>query len=225
MRIGYARVSTEDQKLDLQREALRKAGCARVYQEKRSGAGDRRPALDRALAALKAGDVLVVWKLDRLGRSLQHLISILDDLNRRGVGFCSLSDGIDTTTPAGKLLFHVTGAVAEFERSLISERTKAGMAVSTKQGRKPGRPRRLDDMQARRVAAMAVVEGRPLDAIAREMAVSKSTVQRAVAAFRAQVRARAEDRDGAAWQRFPDPKIRGRRRRRPCFSVNPLGGQ
>lgn len=200
MKIGYARVSTEDQKLDLQRDALRRAGCARFFEEKRSGATDRRPALDKALRALKAGDVLVVWKLDRLGRSLQDLIAILARLDARGIGFCSLSDGIDTTTPAGKLLFHITGAVAEFERSLISERTKAGMQSARRQGRKPGRPRRLDAVETHRVVHMAIVEDLPLDLIAQKMEVSKTTVWRVVAAFRASSRAGIQAQSGPVHQ-------------------------
>ncbi len=183
MRIGYARVSTEDQKLDLQREALRQAGCTRLYQEKRSGAGDQRAALERALRAVKAGDVLVVWKLDRLGRSLQDLIAILDQINSRGAGFASLSDGIDTTTPVGKLLFHVTGAMAEFERSLISERTKAGMEAARRKGRRPGRPPRLDADQRRQINALARNDV-PMAAIARQMRVGKTTIWRAITGAR-----------------------------------------
>lgn len=188
MKIGYARVSTEDQHLDLQRDALKQAGCTRIFQEKKSGAGGHRPALISARRALREGDVLVVWKLDRLGRSLQDLMAILEDLEQRGIGFCSLSDHIDTTTPAGKLLFHITGAVAEFERALVSERTKAGMEAARRKGRKPGRPKRLNEGQTYRVQCMAIRDELPLSVIADEMKVSKSTVWRAVA----DVRKRAE---------------------------------
>lgn len=188
MKIGYARVSTEDQCLDLQRDALKKAGCQKIFTEKRSGADCNRPALRAATRALKSGDSLVVWKLDRLGRSLQDLMSILGDLEARGIGFCSLSDCIDTTTPAGKLLFHITGAVAEFERALISERTKAGMAAASRKGRKPGRPRRLDDLQIHRVQTMAICDELPPAVIAKRMQVSKTTVWRAVSKVKREAR-------------------------------------
>lgn len=180
MKIGYARVSTEDQHLDLQCDALRKAGCERIVEEKKSGADTRRPALTALLRALRAGDTLVVWKLDRLGRSLQDLIKILGVLERRGIGFCSVSDQIDTTTPAGKLVFHITGAVAEFERTLMSERTKAGMQAARLKGRKPGRPKVLSDVQTFRVRRMAICDEMPLSVIAHEMKVSKTTVWRAL---------------------------------------------
>lgn len=184
MKIGYARVSTEDQKLTLQTDALRRAGCARIFREKKSGAQTRRPSLHRALKALGKDDVLVVWKLDRLGRSLQDLISILGELERRGVGFCSISDQIDTTTPAGRLLFHITGAVAEFERALISERTKAGMQAARRKGQKPGRRPALTACQEYRAQRMAICEDMPLDAIADKLGVGKTTVWRAVQKIR-----------------------------------------
>lgn len=180
MKIGYARVSTEDQHLDLQCDALRKAGCERIVEEKKSGANTRRPALTALLRALRPGDTLVVWKLDRLGRSLQDLIKILGVLERRGIGFCSVSDQIDTTTPAGKLVFHITGAVAEFERALMSDRTKAGMQAARLKGRKPGRPKVLSDVQTFRVRCMAICDEMPLSVIAHEMKVSKTTVWRAL---------------------------------------------
>ena len=184
MKIGYARVSTEDQHLDLQRDALSKAECGRIFEERKSGAQKRRPALSAALRSLRAGDVLVVWKLDRLGRSLQDLIAILGGLERRGIGFRSISDQIDTTTPAGKLVFHITGAVAEFERALISERTKAGMQAAKRKGRKPGRPAALTLSQQLTVQRMAICDEMPLRVIAEEMCVSKSTVWRAVSVIR-----------------------------------------
>lgn len=180
MKIGYARVSTEDQHLDLQCDALYKAGCERISTEKKSGANAHRPALTALLRALRSGDMLVVWKLDRLGRSLQDLIKILGMLERRGIGFCSVSDQIDTTTPAGKLVFHITGAVAEFERALMSERTKAGMQAARRKGRMPGRRRALTDVQVFRVRRMAICDEMPLSVIAHEMKVSKTTIWRAV---------------------------------------------
>ncbi len=143
MLVGYARVSTTDQNLDLQLDALQAAGCAQIFHDEGiSGATRRRPGLDRALGTLKQGDVLVVWKLDRLGRSMRHLISITSTLEEQGIGFCSVSDAIDTSTPGGKLYFHLMGAFAEFERNLISERTKAGMAAAKARGVKLGRPKK-----------------------------------------------------------------------------------
>jgi len=144
MQIGYARVSTDDQNLALQMDALQRAGCDQIfYDEGVSGIAFSRPALDAALAALAPNDILVTWKLDRLGRSLSHLIGITGSLNARGIGFRSLSEAIDTTTASGRLLFHVMGALAEFERALISERTRAGMASAKARGTHIGRPPKL----------------------------------------------------------------------------------
>lgn len=143
MMVGYARVSTDEQRPDLQIDALVKAGCEHVLiDEGISGARESRPALDRALGQLRPGDVLVTWKLDRLGRSLSHLIQVVTALEAKQVALRSLSEAIDTGTAAGRLLFHVMGALAEFERSLISERTKAGLAAARARGRHPGRPRK-----------------------------------------------------------------------------------
>lgn len=177
----YARVSAEDQLVDLQIEALRKAGCERIFEEKKSGTLTRRHA---TLSTLRDGDVLVVWNLDRLGRSLQDLIKILGTLERRGIGFWSISDQIDTQTPAGKLVFQITGAVAEFERALISERTKAGMQAAQRRGRKPGRPAVLTPCQELTVQRMAICDDMPLEVIAARMQVSKTTVWRAVSKIR-----------------------------------------
>lgn len=141
--VGYARVSTDEQRPDLQIDALKKAGCERVLvDEGVPGSRESRPALDQALGQLRPGDVLVTWKLDRLGRSLSHLIHVVTALEAKQVAFRSLSEAIDTGTAAGRLLFHVMGALAEFERSLISERTKAGLAAARARGRYPGRPRK-----------------------------------------------------------------------------------
>lgn len=143
MLIGYARVSTIDQHLDLQLDALHRAGCEKVYHDEGvSGAKAKRPGLDKALERLNKGDVLVVWKLDRLGRSMRHLIELTTMFEAEGIGFRSLSDAIDTSTASGKLFFHVTGAFAEFETNLISERTKAGMAAAKARGVKMGRPKK-----------------------------------------------------------------------------------
>src|SRR3984885_2977164 len=137
--IGYARVSTLDQDASLQLDALKKAGCLKVFTDKASEALDKRPQLDRLLDQLRPGDTVAVWRLDRLGRSLKHLIALIEDLEDRGVGFRSLTEGMDTTTPGGKLVFSIFGALAEFERALIRERTKAGLAAARARGRKGGR--------------------------------------------------------------------------------------
>lgn len=147
-KIGYARISTEEQNLALQLDALNVIGCETIYQDEGiSGAALKRPGLEQALTTLQSGDVLIVWKLDRLGRSLSHLIEVIDQLGKNGVGFQSLSESIDTTTAGGRLLFHLMGALAEFERSMIGERTKAGMAAAKKRGKHVGRPRTLSAMQ------------------------------------------------------------------------------
>jgi DNA invertase Pin-like site-specific DNA recombinase len=140
MMIGYARVSTAEQNLALQLDALRAVGCSRIFQDRSSGSIRERPQLTRALNHLRPGDTLVTWRLDRLGRSLHHLITLMKELNDVGVAFRSLSESIDTATASGRLLFHVMGALAEFERSLISERTKAGMASAKLRGKRLGRP-------------------------------------------------------------------------------------
>ncbi|EFY9978557.1 TPA: recombinase family protein [Shigella boydii] len=137
--IGYARVSTAEQDTTLQTDALRNAGCERVFEDTASGAKADRPGLADALAYLRDGDVLVVWRLDRLGRSLPHLIETVGKLEARGVGFRSLTENIDTTTPGGRLIFHVFGALGQFERDLIRERTKAGLTAAAARGRKGGR--------------------------------------------------------------------------------------
>lgn len=140
MRIGYARVSTKDQNLALQVDALKKANCDRVYEEVVSGAKADRPVLNDVLANLRAGDVLVIWKLDRLGRSLKNLVHLANDLLERKVGLISLNDPIDTTTPQGRLVFNIFASLAEFERDLIRERTQAGLDAARARGRKGGRP-------------------------------------------------------------------------------------
>jgi len=137
--IGYARVSTADQDTALQTDALQKGGCTRIFEDKVSGAKADRPGLAAALAYLRDGDVLVVWRLDRLGRSLPHLIETIAALETQGIGFRSLTENIDTTTPGGRLIFHVFGALGQFERDLIRERTKAGLSAAAARGRKGGR--------------------------------------------------------------------------------------
>jgi DNA invertase Pin-like site-specific DNA recombinase len=169
-RLGYARVSTGDQSPDLQLDALRAAGCYRVFVDTASGALTARPELAKVRDQLRPGDTLVVWKLDRLGRSLRHLLEVVGDLERRGIGFKSLRESVDTTTPGGRLVFHLFGAPAEFERDLVRERTAAGLAAARARGRKGGRPpvltpqklavaRQLYDSRQHTVAAIAQTLG------------------------------------------------------------------
>jgi len=146
MLIGYARVSTDDQTLDLQRDALKEAGCERIFEDTAGGAGDR-PNLEQALSHLRTGDTLVVWRLDRLGRSLKDLIARAEALRTEGVGLKSLKEAIDTDSPTGQLVFHIFGALAEFERALIRERTQAGLQAARARGRRGGRRKRLDAPQ------------------------------------------------------------------------------
>jgi len=141
MTVGYARVSTTDQTLDLQNDALSRAGCDKIFTDTMSGAKAERPGLAQALSFMRSGDVLVVWKLDRLGRSLKNLIDVVTELESLGIGFRSVTESIDTTTSGGKLIFHIFGALAEFERALIRERASAGLAAARARGRKGGRPR------------------------------------------------------------------------------------
>jgi DNA invertase Pin-like site-specific DNA recombinase len=143
MLVGYARVSTMDQHLDLQHDALKQARCEKTFEDTMSGAKAERPGLQHALAYLREGDTLVVWKLDRLGRSLRDLITIVADLETRRIGFKSLQESIDTTTPGGRLIFHVFAALAEFERDIIRERTHAGLTAARARGRKGGKKPKL----------------------------------------------------------------------------------
>lgn len=152
--IGYARVSTQDQNLSLQLDALQAAGCKPIYEDRASGAKANRPGLAAAIAYVRDEDVLVVWKLDRLGRSLTHLIDTVTALEARGVGLRSLTEAIDTTTPGGRLIFHVFGALGQFERDLIRERTRAGIAAAAARGRKGGRKPSMTDEKLRRAAAL-----------------------------------------------------------------------
>ncbi len=155
--IGYARVSTAEQNLGLQRDALAKAGCEEIHEDKASGAKAERPGLAEALGHVRRGDTLVVWKLDRLGRSMAHLIETVRKLETKGVGFRSLTEGVDTTTPGGTLVFHIFGSLAQFERDLIRERTSAGLKAAEARGRKGGRrPVVTSDKLARAKAHLAV---------------------------------------------------------------------
>ena len=179
MKIGYARVSTRDQNLDLQVDALKAAGCERFYQDVASGAKTARPALDELLGHLRPGDVLVIWKLDRMGRSLKHLVDLVGNLMERKVGLLSLNDPIDTTSAQGRLVFNLFASLAEFERELIRERTQAGLTAARARGRVGGRPKGLSPQaQATAMAAETLYRERKLSvaAIAQKLRLSKSTL-------------------------------------------------
>lgn len=181
--IGYARVSTDDQTPALQLDALKAAGCGRVFQDVgASGAARTRSGLVAALAALQRGDVLVVWRLDRLGRSLGDLINLVSGLQAKGCGFKSLAEAIDTTTPGGVLVFHVMGALAEFERSLIVERTRAGLAAAKQRGAKLGRRPSLTAAQVAH-ARKLIEAGESPAPVAKSLNVSRSTLYRAFERF------------------------------------------
>lgn len=180
MIIGYARVSTTDQDTALQIDALNGASCERIYQESRSGASKERPELIRCLDAMRSGDTMVVWRLDRLGRSLKDLVEIVSELENKGVGFRSLNESIDTTTAGGKLIFHVFAALAEFERSLIQERTKAGLKAARARGRKGGRPKALSQDQLRKATAMLLDPKMTKTEVAKHFGVSRVTLHKAL---------------------------------------------
>jgi DNA invertase Pin-like site-specific DNA recombinase len=178
MRIGYARVSTQDQHLRAQTDALKQAGCEKIYTDQLSGASRERPGLTQALETLRQGDTLVVWKLDRLGRSLPHLVELISELKERGVGFKSLQENLDTTSGTGKLIFHLFASLAEFERDLIRERTLAGLAAARARGRKGGRPRVLEPKQVALVRAMYQDKNNSVKDICATLKVGKSTFYR-----------------------------------------------
>ena len=175
MRIGYARVSSQDQNPDLQLDALRAAGCKRIFVETASGAQRDRPELAAALSYMRAGDSLVVWKLDRLGRSLSHLIRIVEDLKMRGVAFRSLTEAIDTTNSHGAFLFNLFGTLAEYERVLITERVNAGLAAARRRGRKGGRPPTIDTEKVEQILA-ALEAGASKASVCRTFKVPRSTL-------------------------------------------------
>ncbi|MEL6171773.1 MAG: recombinase family protein [Pseudomonadota bacterium] len=178
MLIGYARVSTEEQTLDAQLDALKAAGAERVFMDKLSGKSRQRPELEKLLDQLRSDDVVVVTKYDRLARTLADLMSIVATIREKGAGFKSLGEDIDTTTPAGRLIFHVFGSIAEFERERIVERTKEGLAAARKRGRVGGRPAALSP-EAREQVRKLRDEGTKTAEIARMFKVSRSTVLRA----------------------------------------------
>ena len=175
-RIGYARISTDDQQLDLQRDALKNSGCSLLYEETASGKNTARPELAACLKALRAGDVLVVWRLDRLGRSLPDLVRIITDLEQRGIGFESLTEKIDTSTATGRLVFHLFAALAEFERNLIRERTHAGLMAARARGRSGGRRPKLDDRKKAEVVRLMRDRSIPVSSIVARYGVSRTTL-------------------------------------------------
>jgi DNA invertase Pin-like site-specific DNA recombinase len=178
MLVGYARVSTEDQNLDLQKDALQKAGCEKLFTDIASGAKDERAGLTEAIAFLRPGDTLTVWKLDRLGRSLKHLIETVTTLQAKKIGFRSLQESIDTTTSGGKLIFHVFGALAEFERDLIRERTQAGLQAARARGRKGGRPRSLDATKLAQARSLHKDPANTIADICATLGISRATFYR-----------------------------------------------
>lgn len=178
--IGYARVSTWDQTTEPQIAALKAAGCEKIFEETASGTKTDRPELAKALEYLRPGDTLVVWRLDRLGRSLQHLVTTVNDLNALGIGFRSIHESIDTTTSAGKLIFHIFAALAEFERDLIVDRTKAGLAAARARGSKPGRKPVLNAKQIKTVRTMHASGNHTIRDIAETVGASRTTVYKAL---------------------------------------------
>ena len=191
MLIGYARVSTIDQNLDLQRNALTEAGCERIFTEQMSGAVADRPELMAAISYARFGDTLVVWKLDRLARSMKQLIETVEKLRARGIGFRSMTEVIDSTTAQGLLVFHMFGALAEFERSLIRERTRAGLAAAKKAGRTGGRPPKLTDSDIQAAKAMLANPDIGVAEVAHRLGVSQATLYRHIPSARASVVERA----------------------------------
>lgn len=178
MKIGYARVSTDDQKLDSQIDALKEAGCEKIFSEKASGAKDERQQLFEALSYLRKGDTLVVYKLDRLGRTLKKLIELVEDFKNKGVHLQSIKDGVDTSSPTGKFFFHVVGAFSELERSLIVERTRAGLTAARSRGRLGGRPETISKSK-KEIAYDLYMEGtKTVDEIIQPLGMSRMTFYR-----------------------------------------------
>lgn len=183
MIVGYARVSTLEQDTALQLDSLDSVGCERVYQESCSGASKDRPELARCLEVLRAGDTLVVWRLDRLGRSLKELVSIISDLEENGIHFRSINEAIDTSSAGGKLVFHIFAALSEFERSLIQERTKAGLAAARARGRKGGRPQKMSKSDVKKAKAMLSDPNITKTETAKHFGVTRATLNKALAEY------------------------------------------
>jgi DNA invertase Pin-like site-specific DNA recombinase len=182
MRISYARVSTAEQNLDLQRDVLKRAGCDKIIEDTASGGKVHRSGLERVREMLRPGDVLAVWRLDRLGRSLRHLIELMAELEGQGIGFQSVTESIDTTTPGGKLVFHIFGALAEFERNLIRDRTQAGLAAARARGRKGGRRKKLGDKQRAVAVDLYRQKNHTIDEICKAVGITRPTLYKYVAA-------------------------------------------
>ncbi|MCC7221469.1 MAG: recombinase family protein [Candidatus Contendobacter sp.] len=176
MLIGYARVSTDDQNLDLQRDALEQAGCEKIYTDQQSGASTERLGLTGVLEMARRDDTLIVWRLDRLGRSLKQLIHLVETLDQRGIGLRSLQENIDTTTSGGRLVFHLFGALAEFERHVIRERTQAGLSAARARGRQGGRPKRLSPHQRELLLRLHQERQHSIAEICQILGISKSTL-------------------------------------------------
>lgn len=173
-------MSTLEQEAYLQIDALNEAGCERIFEEKASGTQRDRPELQKVIEYLRPGDAMVVWKLDRLARSLRQLIETVEDLQGRGIGFISLTEGIDTTSPGGKLVFHIFGALAEFEREMIRERTRAGLTAAKNRGRKLGRPAAMSPSQIDMARAMRATGNHSMPEIAKQLGVSRATLYRSL---------------------------------------------
>jgi len=184
MLVGYARVSTDDQNLNLQRDALDQAGCEQIFEDQLSGAKAERPGLHQALQYARAGDTLVVWRLDRLSRSLRDLIEMVTLLESKGVGLKSLQEAIDTSSSSGKLIFHIFGALAEFERNLIRERTQAGLQAARARGRKGGRPKALNKDKRALAVKLYDEKKHTVDQICEMMGISKPTLYKYIEAAR-----------------------------------------
>ncbi|HET8909216.1 MAG TPA: recombinase family protein [Ktedonobacterales bacterium] len=180
MSIGYARVSTQDQTLGLQTDALKRSGCEKIFTDTISGAKSERPGLREAMNHLRAGDTLVVWRLDRLGRTLKHLITTITDLGEKGIGFRSLQENIDTTTSGGKLVFHIFGALAEFEREVIKEHTNAGLQAARARGRLGGRPtiQSFDPKKVALARKLYADRAMPVQEICETLHIGRSTLYR-----------------------------------------------
>ncbi len=178
MLVGYARVSTQDQSLHLQQDALQQAGCQKIFEEKASGAKDQREGLQKALTILREGDTLVVWKLDRLGRSLKHLVETVQTLQEAGVGFRSLQENLDTTSSGGKLVFHFFAALAEFERDIIRERTQAGLTAARARGRQGGRPKGRDVTKQAAVRSLSQDKSRSVTEVCKMLGISRTSFYR-----------------------------------------------
>src|SRR5512135_626929 len=178
MFVGYARVSTQDQTLNLQKDALEKIGCTRIFTDTASGAKAERKGLEEALNYVREGDILVVWRLDRLGRSLKHLIETITTLNNRKSGFKSIQENIDTTTSGGKLVFHIFGALSEFEWDIIRERTQAGLTAARARGRKGGRPKKMTAKTVEQAKTLYNDRKHSIDEICRTLHVSRATLYR-----------------------------------------------